>query len=132
MGRAAAGGKKLTANAKKGENQPGGGFNPGDRHPAGNVHRAGFNLAMGKQGDRALVAGLVRVVMEELVERFAGGESELEKHQADQRGRDGRPAHHRKMSFNVTQLARNNAEPQVFRKPKKAAPTGRLAFAKLF
>ncbi len=44
---------------------------------------------MGKEGDRTFVAGLVGVMVEQLVQRFAGLQRIEQQHQADQQNSQG-------------------------------------------
>jgi hypothetical protein len=57
-----------------------------------NIHGGGIHLAVGKEGDGALVAGLARVRMEPFVQRRGCGHGIEQQDQTSQQRGDNRPA----------------------------------------
>ncbi len=64
---------------------------------------------MREQGDRAFVAGFVRVMMNQLVQRLAGSQRGYEQNQSDQQGGNERLAELTKMFLFVSQTICNIA-----------------------
>ena len=83
-GRPAAGGKVLNGRAERHEHAAGRGDDERKGGGQGNRDGRGMHLAVGKEGDGALVVGSAGVGMDPFVERRGGGHGVEQQHSCDQ------------------------------------------------
>ena len=84
-------------------------FNPDRWCDKGNVASRRINVPMREQGDRALMVGFIRVMMDQLVQGLAGSQRSHEQNQPNQQRGNERLAELTKMFFLVLQTVCNLA-----------------------